>query len=87
MVKKFKELQFKRYNKVRKQSNLFEHPMAQAKKNKSLEKEITAPFLDKKEVEEFKLMEHKIRSNNEALELWRSKITDVTQNSRLAKQK
>lgn len=48
MIKKFKELQFKRYNKVRKQSTYFENPMAQAKKNKSLEKEIASPFLEKK---------------------------------------
>ena len=48
MIKKFKELQFKRYSKVRKQSTYFENPMAQAKKNKSMEKDITAPFLDRK---------------------------------------
>jgi hypothetical protein len=49
----------------------------------SLEKDMNQPFLEKKDVEEYRDLENKIKSNSDALELWKSKIFDASHNSRL----
>jgi hypothetical protein len=44
-----------------------------------------SPYVDSKDISTFKEMEGKIKSNNEALDIWKGKVSDACNNSRVVK--
>lgn len=85
IIKKFKDLQMRKYRTMaRKHSVSLHHTFhtAQAKPQKraknTLEKDLNEPYLDKREVEEYRDLENKIKSNSDAMDLWRNKIFEAS---------
>jgi|JI10StandDraft_1071094.scaffolds.fasta_scaffold254443_1 hypothetical protein len=44
-----------------------------------------SPYVDSKDISTFKEMEGKIKSNNEALDIWKGKVSEACSNSRVVK--
>ena len=85
IIKKFKDLQMRKYMTMTRKHSISLHHTAQPaqkkpqkKGNNSLEKDINEPYLDKREVEEYRDLENKIKSNSDAMDLWRNKIFEAS---------
>lgn len=54
-------------------------------KRVKLEKDMLTPYVDSKDITAFREMETKIKSNNEALEIWKGKVNEACNTSRVIK--
>lgn len=86
IIKKFKDLQLRKYMTMhRKHSISLHHTFHTAQQNNpqkriknTLEKDMNEPYLDKQEVDEYRDLENKIKSNSDAMDLWRNKIFEAS---------